>query len=65
MKLGLHAGYWGLGITGDSLGGTKDAVRDRLAAYRDAGVGTLLVMPTAASHDERRRMLRDLAEIAA
>ena len=48
-----------------SLCGTKDAVRDRLAAYRDAGVGTLLVMPTAASHDERLRMLRDLAEIAA
>ena len=48
-----------------SLCGTKDAVRDRLAAYRDAGVGTLLVMPTAASQDERLRMLRDLAEIAA
>jgi F420-dependent oxidoreductase-like protein len=48
-----------------SLCGTKDAVRDRLAAYRDAGVGTLLVTPTAASHDERLRMLRDLAEIAA
>jgi F420-dependent oxidoreductase-like protein len=48
-----------------SLCGSRDAVRDRLAAYRDAGVGTLLVMPVAASHDERLRMLRDLAEIAA
>ena len=48
-----------------SLCGSRDAVRDRLAAYRDAGVGTLLVMPVAARHDERLRMLRDLAEIAA
>jgi F420-dependent oxidoreductase-like protein len=48
-----------------SLCGSRDAVRDRLAAYRDAGVGTLLVMPVAASQDERLRMLRDLAEIAA
>jgi F420-dependent oxidoreductase-like protein len=48
-----------------SLCGPKDAVKERLAAYRDAGVGTLLVSPAAAGHEERLRMLRDLAEIAA
>jgi F420-dependent oxidoreductase-like protein len=48
-----------------SLVGPKDAVRDRLAAYREAGVGTLLVSPVAPTHEERMRMLRDLAEIAA
>ena len=30
-----------------SLCGPKDVVRERLAAYRDAGVGTLGVTPTA------------------
>ena len=48
-----------------SLCGPKEAVRERLGAYRDAGVGTLLVSPAAPSHEERLRMLRDLAEIAA
>jgi F420-dependent oxidoreductase-like protein len=47
-----------------SLCGPKEAVRERLDAYRDAGVGTLLVSPAAPSHEERLRMLRDLAEIA-
>ena len=30
-----------------------------------AGVGTLLVSPVAPHHEDRLRMLRDLAEIAA
>ncbi len=48
-----------------SLCGPKAAVKERLAVYREAGVGTLLVSPVAATHGERLRMLRDLAEIAA
>jgi F420-dependent oxidoreductase-like protein len=46
-----------------SLCGPKDAVRERLDVYRDAGVGTLLVTPTAPSVEERIRMLRDLSEL--
>jgi F420-dependent oxidoreductase-like protein len=48
-----------------ALVGPKDRVKDRLAAYRDAGVETLLVTPAAANHEDRMRMMRDLAEIAA
>jgi F420-dependent oxidoreductase-like protein len=48
-----------------SLCGPKEAVRERVAVYREAGVGTLLASPVAATHEERLRMLRDLAEIAA
>jgi F420-dependent oxidoreductase-like protein len=48
-----------------ALIGPKDRVKERLAVYRDAGVETLLVTPAAESHDERIRMMRDLAEIAA
>jgi len=40
-------------------------VRDRLAAYRDAGVGTLGVTPTAFGRDERLEQMRALAELAA
>ena len=48
-----------------ALVGPKERVRDRLDAYRDAGVGTLLVTPAAATQQDRLRMMRDLAEIAA
>jgi hypothetical protein len=48
-----------------SLCGPKERVKERLAAYRDAGVGTLLVSPVGATQEERVRMLRDLADIAA
>jgi F420-dependent oxidoreductase-like protein len=48
-----------------SLVGPKDRVRDRLQAYRDAGVDTLLSTPLAFSAEERTSMVRDLAEIAA
>jgi F420-dependent oxidoreductase-like protein len=47
-----------------SLCGSKDAVAERLDAYREAGVGTLLVTPMAANVDERIQILRDLAELA-
>jgi F420-dependent oxidoreductase-like protein len=48
-----------------ALTGPKDRVRERLDAYRDAGVKTLLVTPAAASQQDRLRMIRDLAELAA
>ena len=47
-----------------ALCGSKEAIRERLAVYRDAGVGTLLVTPTAESQEQRLRMLRDLPEVA-
>jgi F420-dependent oxidoreductase-like protein len=47
-----------------SLCGPKAEIRERLDAYRDAGVGTLLISPVAATVDERIRMLRELAELA-
>src|SRR5207245_6670473 len=45
--------------------GPKDVVRERLAVYRDAGVGTLGVTPTAFSAPERLEQLRLIAELAA
>jgi F420-dependent oxidoreductase-like protein len=48
-----------------SLCGPPDVVRDRLAAFRDAGVGTLMVTPMAFNADERIEQLRAVAELAA
>src|SRR5205085_8352924 len=48
-----------------SLCGPKDMVRERLAVYRDAGVGTLGVTPTAFTAPERLAHLRLAAELAA
>jgi F420-dependent oxidoreductase-like protein len=48
-----------------SLCGPKDVVRDRLAIYRDAGVGTLGITPIAFTKDERLEQLRLVAELAA
>lgn len=48
-----------------SLCGPKDVVRERLAVYREAGVGTLGVTPVAFTKQERLDQLRLLAEIAA
>jgi hypothetical protein len=39
-------------------------VRDRLGAFRDAGVGTLMVTPMAFTAPERVEQLRALAELA-
>jgi len=47
-----------------SLCGPGDVVRDRLAAYRDAGVGTLIVSPMASTVQDRLAQLRSLAELA-
>jgi F420-dependent oxidoreductase-like protein len=48
-----------------TLCGPRDVVRERLAVYRDAGVGTLMVTPMAWSAEERLTQLRLVAEIAA
>jgi len=48
-----------------SLCGPPDRVRDRLAIYRDAGVGTLMVSPMAWTFEDRLEQLRLVAELAA
>ena len=47
-----------------SLCGPPDVVRDRLAIFRDAGVGTLMVSPMSWSFEDRREQLRLVAELA-
>ncbi|HUZ29486.1 MAG TPA: LLM class F420-dependent oxidoreductase [Solirubrobacteraceae bacterium] len=48
-----------------TLAGPRDVVRDRLAAFRDAGVGTLMVSPMAFTVEDRIEQLRAVAELAA
>ena len=50
---------------GRALRARRRRCKERLDAYRDAGVGTLLVTPAAATQEDRLRMMRDLAELAA
>jgi hypothetical protein len=47
-----------------SICGPPDHVRERLAVYRDAGVGTLGISPLAFTKDERLTQLRLIAELA-
>jgi F420-dependent oxidoreductase-like protein len=47
-----------------SLCGPADRVRERLAVFRDAGVGTLGITPTAADKPGRLEQLRLVAELA-
>ena len=48
-----------------ALCGPADVVRERLAVYRDAGVGTLILSPMAWTLEERIAQLRLVAELAA
>jgi F420-dependent oxidoreductase-like protein len=48
-----------------TLCGPRDVVRERIAVYRDAGVGTLMVTPMAWTAPERLEQLRLVAELAA
>ena len=47
-----------------SLCGSRDAVRDRIAAFHEAGVGTLMITPMAFAADDRIAQLRAVAELA-
>jgi F420-dependent oxidoreductase-like protein len=47
-----------------SLCGPPDVVRERLAVFRDAGVGTLMVSPMAWTYEDRLQQLRQVAELA-
>ena len=46
-----------------TLCGPADRIKDRLAAYRDAGIGTMIVTPMSFVPDERVKMVRQLAEL--
>jgi len=48
-----------------SLCGPPAVVRERLAAFRDAGVGTMIVGPVAVAAEDRIAQLRTVAELAA
>jgi F420-dependent oxidoreductase-like protein len=46
-----------------SIVGPRDRARERIRAYRDAGVDTLIVSPMAFDNDERKQQLRLVAEL--
>jgi hypothetical protein len=48
-----------------TLVGPAERVRERLAVFRDAGVGTLMVAPMAWRFEDRLAQLRHVAELAA
>jgi F420-dependent oxidoreductase-like protein len=48
-----------------SLVGPRAQVAERLAAYRDAGVGTLLASPLGFSREQQFEQMRTLAELSA
>jgi F420-dependent oxidoreductase-like protein len=47
-----------------SLCGPADVVRERIAMFREAGVGTLIVSPMSWTFEDRRTQLRRVAELA-
>jgi F420-dependent oxidoreductase-like protein len=47
-----------------SLCGPREVVRERIGAFRDAGVGTLMVTPMAFAPEDRIAQLRAIAELA-
>ena len=46
-----------------SLCGPRERIKERLDVYRDAGVGTLITTPIAFDPEERKRIIRELAEM--
>jgi F420-dependent oxidoreductase-like protein len=46
-----------------TLAGPREKVKERLEVYRDAGVGTMLVSPMSFDLEERKRLVRELAEL--
>jgi F420-dependent oxidoreductase-like protein len=47
-----------------SIAGPRDKARERIRAYRDAGVETLIVSPVALDNPSRKEQLRIVAELA-
>ncbi len=47
-----------------SLIGPESYVRERLAAYREAGVTTLNVTPLAPTHEARVRLIEQIRDLA-
>jgi F420-dependent oxidoreductase-like protein len=47
-----------------SLCGPRDRIAERLEVYREAGVGTLITTPVALDPEERKKIMRELAEMA-
>jgi F420-dependent oxidoreductase-like protein len=47
-----------------SLVGPRERVAERLAAFREAGVGTLIASPVASSKEDQVAQMRTLAELA-
>ena len=43
--------------------GPRDRVKERLEVYRSAGVGTLIVSPMSFDPEQRKRTIRELAEM--
>ncbi|GMA84817.1 hypothetical protein GCM10025868_00670 [Angustibacter aerolatus] len=50
-------------VDATSLIGPRERVRDRLAAYAEAGVTTLSVTPFARTLEDRLQTLRTMAEV--
>ena len=47
-----------------SIVGPRQRAKERIKAFRDAGVETLIVSPMALDNDERKEQLRLVAELA-
>jgi F420-dependent oxidoreductase-like protein len=47
-----------------ALVGPADRIRERLEAYREAGVGTIITTPVTWEPEARMRMMREFAELA-
>jgi F420-dependent oxidoreductase-like protein len=47
-----------------TISGPRDRARERIRAYKDAGVETLIVSPMALDNEERKNQLRLVAELA-
>jgi alkanesulfonate monooxygenase SsuD/methylene tetrahydromethanopterin reductase-like flavin-dependent oxidoreductase (luciferase family) len=46
-----------------SIVGPRDRVKQKIRAFRDAGVDTLIVWPVMPDHEERKEQLRAIAEL--
>jgi F420-dependent oxidoreductase-like protein len=46
-----------------TLAGPREHIKERLAVYRDAGVGTLIISPIAFEAEARGRIIREVAEL--